>query len=365
MPRVLFYSQDPGGANVLALVAREATASARLPQAIVAVHPFSRPTFERLGVSGEPLEDLLPSIPAGEEEVERWLREGAIDRVVCTTSSQVRDPTNGRVIAVARRLGIPTLGFLDHWLGFDRFVDEQGQPAYLPDVVACIDEYCVARMASLGLRARATVVVGHPHLEASARAAAPRAYAPGSPVRLLLVSQPSLRRDSFEPLFQQAVEGRPFLSAFGEIVRAAAPPGIPIAVAVRAHPKERGSGALPPGLTRDATRHGPELLDAYDVFVGATSMVLIEASVAGRHVIRFEAGEWQDAAPDRLPAHLGGCLAGTLAELASAIAAAVARLQAGQPPSRPPSIDLRDSLVRACRLVNRFVADPSCSPTSS
>jgi hypothetical protein len=354
MPRVLIYSQDRGGANIVARVARRLRQSVELADAVVAVHPLSESTFRALDVDAVPLSALLPSVPALQEDVERCLWDRQFTHVVCSTSSPLRDKTNGHLIASARRLGIPTLGFLDHWLGFYRFRDEEGEPVYLPDAVACIDEYCVRRMSEVGLHPKWIGVVGHPHLESVADTAMPFTHLPGEPIRVLLVSQPSLREQSFRSVFHESVDGRPFMDSFAEIIQATASGSPALLVKYRPHPKEVGSPTLPPWITFDSTSPGAAHLGQYDVFIGATSMILIEAAVAGRYVIRLDVASWLEAVPERIPADTGGRVVRSLDEFRVAFADIVRRLGHGKPPPQCPTPHTRDALNRACDLVMRF-----------
>ena len=68
------------------------------------------------------------------------MRMPAYSSVITTTGSKIIDQTNSLLIQVCRDNSIPSLGFLDHWKGFDRFFDNYNKPSYMPDWLGVIDQ---------------------------------------------------------------------------------------------------------------------------------------------------------------------------------------------------------------------------------
>ena len=357
MSRVLIYSQDPGGANILARVAAELAGRKDVPSLLTVVHPLSEPVFARLGVRSEPISRWLPSLPADADAIDRWLRAADVSRVICTVSARERDVTNSRLIERARAMGVPTLGFLDHWVGIDRFLDGQGAPAYLPDYVGCIDEASRDDVLAVGGAAARVAIVGHPHLEAVRASATPRAYRPGEPIRLVLVSQPSMRQRSYRGLFFEPVGGRPFFEAFVEAIDTIAPAAPPLEISCRPHPKEVSAEPLPERVMLDATLRADAILDRYDVFVGATSIVLLEAAVARRYTIRLAFPEWADAAPDLRINPSGEQAIVSVDELPRALTNVIDRVTRGDAAANLCGSYLTDALSRATTFAAAFLDD--------
>jgi hypothetical protein len=282
--RPLIYAQDPGGANVIALIAN-ALRARQLPGARIVCHPLAEPAFRRAGVPAEPAAAALPALPADHPAIDAWLAHLDPTHLICTASSRHADMTNARLIAAARRRGIPSLAFLDHWVGFDRFQDDAGAPVYLPDVVGVPDRYCQERVMAIGAETFRVPIVGHAHLERLA-GLAPSVRRAG-PARVLLVSQPVV--------FDRSFRGALFLDDRGvraiDRIAAALEPAIAardVEAAYRPHPKEQGGGIVPSCFAVDEMEGGAALLDRHDVFIGVTSMLLFEAAVARRAVIQLD-----------------------------------------------------------------------------
>ena len=148
MTRTLVYSQDSGGAAVVARVASRLEAVPSLPPRVTAVHPLSEALFRRLGVTATPVSKWLDTLPASDRAIDRWLDDIQVSHLICSLSSTRLDLTNARLIARARARGVRTLGYLDHWVGFERLTTLNGEQDYLPDLIGCIDSYLPAFKAS-------------------------------------------------------------------------------------------------------------------------------------------------------------------------------------------------------------------------
>jgi len=162
------YSQDVGGGRFMLPVVKELIAKRIAPDTVVLVHPLSQPLFGKENIPHQKLEDAIKTMPVSFAKWETYLKVHKVERVFCTTSSPYRDPSNAHLIAAARDAGIPALGIMDHWKGFDRFFS-QGRPDFLPDHTCCIDEFCRDKLEDLGAPAHRIHTVGHPYLEKFAR----------------------------------------------------------------------------------------------------------------------------------------------------------------------------------------------------
>lgn len=351
-PRPLIYAQDPGGANLLAIIAR-AFLARRPMEATVVCHPLAEAVFRRAALAYDPAASHLAPLPASETAIDAWLARIAPSHVICTASSRHVDMTNARVIAGARARRIPSLSFLDHWVGFDRFQDESGAPAYLPDVTGVPDRYCQERMKAIGATDAAAPIVGHAHLEALARRAG---SPPGrGPLRVLLVSQPVVSDRSFRGALFLDDRGRRAIDRIAEALAPAAAAGA-IALAYRPHPKEQRGDLLPAGLALDEAEGGAALLDRHDLFVGVTSMVLFEAAVARRAVIQLDVPALRRSVAGDWPPYDAGARLTSLDQLNAAVEAAVQHHREGRERPGVPGLALEGSLERSVALCEAFVS---------
>ena len=352
-PRALVYAQDPGGANLIAPIVTALLE--RVPrEAVVVYHPLAEAAFRRAGLAAEPVAAHLASLSADDAAIDAWLARVAPSHVICSASSRHVDLTNARLIAGARRRGVPSLTFLDHWVGFDRFTDESGAPAYLPDVTGVPDRYCQDRVVALGAEPVRVPIVGHAHLERLAGRPAP-VLSPGAAARLLLVSQPVVSDHSFRgALFlddrgERAIDR--IASALSPLVAAGR-----LRVAYRAHPKERGGEPLPDGVAADTGEGGAALLDRFDIFAGVTSMVLFEAAVARRAVVQLDVPALRAAVSGDWPPYDAGARVTSIDCLRAAAEAALVNLHTGQRPAGVPGLALEGSLERSVALCESFLS---------
>lgn len=355
MRRLLIYAQDRGGANIVALVAGSLAALPDAPAADVVAHQLSEPIFDRLGVGYEKLTARFERLPVELDRMTEWLASTSTSHIICTTSSRFVDMTNCRLIEAARNLGVPTLSYLDHWIGFDRFVDDAGEPKYLTDVMGCIDQYCADRLEALGMPKARVRVVGHPHLEAVRNAVTRPSSEPARAVRICLVSQPSMRDRSFRGLFEERVGARPLLESVATMCGMVNTAGRSLEVRYRPHPKETGVIRLPQGITMDDTPGDMRLYERHDIFIGVTSMVLIEAAVARCHTIRLDLAELGNAAPAlRLPQPFPVEIS-ELGQLPAALQRAIDARLGGAPPPEFGAEFVNDALSRASDLAREFL----------
>lgn len=348
----LLYAQDPGGANILARIAQRMTRPDRLT---VVVHPLAASAFDRLDVPAEPVGRWLPTLPASCEDIDRWLDDEAVTRVVCTTSSRQVDLTNGRLIERANARKIPTLGFLDHWVGFDRFVDEQGTPRYLPDVVGCPDRFCQEELIALGLSRERAPIVGHAHLEAVAAAVPSFQARDGGATRVLLVSQPDVVAGTFRGVFFLPWGSGRIIDAVIATLRPLVDAGA-IAISYRPHPKESPADTLPPDIQFDRGPAGSALLWRHDVFVGVTSMVLFEAAIARRFVVQLDLPVLRETVSGDWPPYSVGKRLATLGDLRKTVESFGGQIRAGESGPGVEGLALAGSLDRSIALVEAFVS---------
>ena len=100
------------------------------PNVMIASHKLSISLIESIGAH--------PSIKINDymslDDWGRFLSTNKITKCITTLSSKYIDMTNANLILALRKLKIPSLGFFDHWKGFDRLL-ENNELSYVTDKV--------------------------------------------------------------------------------------------------------------------------------------------------------------------------------------------------------------------------------------
>ncbi|HLE18889.1 MAG TPA: hypothetical protein VI728_11470, partial [Syntrophales bacterium] len=222
--------------------------------------------------------------------------------ITSATSLPDRDMSEKHLWRNARRLGIPSLAFLDQWQNYAiRFsgVTKDERLAYLPDYINCIDEIGEREMLSEGFPGDRLVRLGHPYLSAlHARAGEidpvsvkARMGIPHDQKAALFVSEPILEYYGRARGYDQYEA----LGLFFDIVSANPVPILPV---IKLHPKDErerfkkildGHKRLSPVLLGNEFS-SLECLSVADSVYGMSSIMLIEAYVMGKYVVSLQPG---------------------------------------------------------------------------
>lgn len=336
----LFFAQDVGSAQFLAPLARALDAQGQSPRVFARLG--GEPAFGREGVPCTRLEAGPSGLTL--RQARSWLREQVPDLLVCGTSGVKPDRTAVNLVLAARGLGVPSLGFLDHWKGWDRFAGKGRPDLYLPDRLGVPDAAARDCLMGRGLPGERLFVTGHPWLaeradrprdpELRARVRRRLGAAPDEPV-LVLVSQPLPGRTG--SLLRVRDGRRPLPRVAIQVLEKARGRGL---VVLRPHPREAerlapqlaawqeaGPGA-PVRCRVDAAALPEELLCAADLLLGGDSLFLVEASLRGVPTLALR----------DLPGYANPCFSAT--KLVRAVhmrelEQAVAMLLANPTPARP------------------------------
>lgn len=341
-PSILYYAQDPGGTRYLDPVVSELMRRDHFDWSIM-LHPFAAGSAFATEDHTDIRASFTDTPPANDDFFVAALDSICPDAIICTTSAQARDSSNGTLIATARHKGIPTIGALDHWKGLDRFF-QNNQPDYFPSHLICIDETSVKVLAEVGLDESLISAVGHPGLEQISRANRTPA---SQPWKILLISQPIARDGSYHGIFDEPYNGQRLVDEITSTLGADISDGA-ISVHLRSHPKEHVSDTLREQIEIDTCQDWNDALAYYDVFVGFDSMALMEASLSGAPCIRLALTDMPDISDQAIPFEFGVATY-DLAALADDIRAAVSRSHA----SKLNPFD--GSTVRACDIIETFV----------
>jgi hypothetical protein len=351
--RLLVYAQDQGGGRFMGPVIKALIQTREFPGLIILIHPLSGAFFHKLGIPHFALADAVgaPPLPVGTWE--EFLKEKSINRVFCTTSSPYLDLTNCHLIVAAKKLGIPVMGIMDHWKGFDRFFSK-GTIAFLPDHTCCIDEFCKRRFLDLGVPAYRIHTIGHPYLERICQQSW-EGHISGDKIRILLISQPNTTDQSFKGIFFHPIGKYRLIDEIICLVARVFPgKGQGIQLKIRPHPKERLMEAMPIGVEIDENQEWNQSIRENDIFVGLDSMALIEAHLAGKYSISLLFPELQGLSDNSIPFAFSKNVKG-LSELTSALEDAIKIMTKGKRfETRFPAI-LEDSTKRTLAVLDEFI----------
>lgn len=202
--------------------------------------------------------------------------------------------------AEARERGIPSLAVIEAWTNLDLRLRLDGC-RILPDRLAVPLSGMVDDLAALGVEPERVAVVGQPHLADLARRLEPLRRRPraGRPPLIAFFSEP-IAED-----FPDGSRGLDQYGVFAQAARALAGMG-PLRLALCLHPREPMErwrpvlAALP--LPVELQPSGAMMEDA-DLALGVTTMMLVEALLAGLPALSLQPGRIAPANP--LLDHLG------------------------------------------------------------
>lgn len=272
-----------------------------------------------------------------EADASRLLTDSRAAALAVGTSGNSVD-LEKRFITAARRTGTPSLGLLDFWSNYlDRFGDDNGALAYVPDVIAVMDESARAEMIEQGFDASRLIVTGQPAFDAlpriragftpAARERVRRDLGAGADARLVaFVSQPMAAifgTSAMSPGYMGYTEQEVLAALLGAL-RKVAQRGVPVVLAVLPHPREdprsfagRSSADVEVVVSRHRSAH--EVVMSADLVVGMNSILLMEACYLGCPTLSLQPGLRQ---ADTLPTNRTGISRGVpdAAEIDSAVA---------------------------------------------
>lgn len=300
--RIVAIAGDPGGAAALAPVLRLLRQQDRPVQALA-----YRQAVTHWRNSGLTVEELAESTDCAAAQ-QRLVDLGATILLSATSDNGVN--LEKRFLAAARRLGIPSLAVLDHWMNYRlRFANPKGELAYLPDRIAIMDEQAREEMLAEGLDASRLVVTGQPafdELAALRRSVTPQqrqairhmlgvandermVLFASEPISLMCGTTPS------QPLYPGYTEQTVLRTLAGALERIARRRTEKIVLVVRPHPLEKTdslhvSVQRPLRLVLDGRGKGREVVLGADLVTGMTTMLLVEACLLGCVVLSIQPG---------------------------------------------------------------------------
>lgn len=297
MKKVLFFSCEPGGAEVLIPVIRLLQEHAF--DVCVLSYGLAADRFRRSDIAFFEMDPGRSALSLLDHVCPDYV-------ITSATSLPWKDMTEKHLWRAARRIGIGTMAFIDQWQNYsERFSGPTSGEKLkrLPDHINCIDEIGRREMIAEGFPEKSLIAFGHPYLSEvvarySAMAFQEAVFALGIPPgdfspeeALLFVS---------EPLLENYGNGRGYnqygvLDFFLQNVLRSRPGA---RVIVKLHPKddpENFSELLDRFAGLRLHIVGKELsslqcLALSERIFGMTSIVLIEAYLIGKAVVSLQPG---------------------------------------------------------------------------
>jgi len=293
MKKALVYLQDVGGTNYLLPFLKALNRRNDLKvQFTYVIHPLSKKTVENYSLRIASEEHFF--FPIDEVSWSDYLIKNNFSFIVSTLSSNKVDDSNAKLITAAKKHNVPTLGFLDHWKGFDRLMGVNSQPVYTPAWLGVIDSYASEKITKLDIDDCVVKIVGHPFFEEIILKRLPN-YSKSK--RLLLVSQPNINCESFSSLYETKIQGKRLIDILVDKLNC---DEVQYDIFYRPHPKEKELGCLPAPIKLDTTDKN-DIFANYDTFIGFNSALLFEATLAQRFSISLTLPIFDYVYEDEIP----------------------------------------------------------------
>ncbi len=295
MRKILFFSCEPGGAEVLIPVI-ELLDEQPAYQVAVCAYGLGARRFADKGIGHVVADPVM-------KEDGRLLESFRPDLVITSAASlPERDMSEKHLWHHARLAGIPSIAFLDQWQNYAvRFsgVDVAERLAYQPDYINCINAIGRGEMMSAGFEESKLVEFGHPSLSAVLGRSAQvdiadvrgRLGLGTSDTVALFVSEAIREHYGRERGYDQYDALRLFLEIVARTPESIRP-------LIKLHPKDAPSGyedvlkgyaSLKPLLVRDELSP-VECIEVAEMTFGMTSVMLIEAYVLRKKTVSLQPG---------------------------------------------------------------------------
>ncbi len=159
--KILFFTCEAGGAEVLIPVISSINKHPEY-EAVVLSYGYARDRFDKNKIP------FIKTAPFEMDDTDLLQRFSPHFIITSATSLPFKDMSEKHIWRNARKLGFPTLAFLDQWQNYTlRFSGPQkGQRLkYLPDLINCINDLAKKEMVVVGFCPDMLVPLGHPYLD--------------------------------------------------------------------------------------------------------------------------------------------------------------------------------------------------------
>jgi hypothetical protein len=294
--RILFFSCEPGGAEVLIPVIRLLQSQLDC-EVVVASYGYGLDRFQAKGVGCRTMAKLVPGELGLLNEVAPHLL------ITSATSLPEQDMTERYLWLGARTLHIPSIAFLDQWQNYALRFSGCGKDeylAYLPDYINCINGFAEREMLQEGFEAGRLKKFGHPYLSSLSDAydrtehkeeIAKRLNLPPNKPVALFVSEAIREHFGLSRGYDQFGA----LNLFFQLLKTSLPEHVPV---IKLHPKDKVeeyqqyfktvSDKVPCVITDEL--NSLECIKLANQVFGMTSIMLIEAYILGKPVVSLQPG---------------------------------------------------------------------------
>lgn len=158
--RIIIFAQDAGSAKFLVPVLKKIHL---LENTDCQVYGYGQATsvFSLMDIPFNPLSTEKPFRLA---DAQKWLHGQRIDIFISGASSMRPDPTNVNIVLAAKRAGVKTIAFFDHWKSWGRFQGYGDKERFFPDILGVMDSVAKEHLTMRGYPQDRIFVVGHPWL---------------------------------------------------------------------------------------------------------------------------------------------------------------------------------------------------------
>jgi hypothetical protein len=322
MARILLFSRDPGGANVIIPLVRPLRA--RGHETVLIGKDTALKNYKDSGLKGINIHDRIRVV--SQESITELLASERPDLIATATSAD--DFSERFFWKSAEALGIPSFAILDQWLNYGvrfsafqvseirRYLQNPSHP-YLPSKILLMDEKAKAEAVHEGLGADRLVVTGQPHFQCFLRGSESIGANEVQAIRARFGAEPGDRLITFasEPIcdtyggeeagcaFWGYNERSIFAALMDGIRETAESHAIRVGIVIRPHPKEsRGyfenlvanRTEARVFLTIERNIESVKLIKASDLVCGMSSMFLIEAAIMDIPIMSLQIGLKRD-----------------------------------------------------------------------
>lgn len=284
MTRVLIAVEDPGAANFVRQIP-EALTGQKIDCQLIATGPAVKYLSDR----------HVPFTPWQTQSIDDLLKA----KILVVGSSDNRQSPIHDLVARAKANEIKTIGVVDMRMNSDkRFCGQSTEPLkYAPQYLLVPDKETQSEFIKLGKEADTVLPLGHPHYDFVRKRAKDlrQTLKPGNKKTIVFIAEPVIKLD---PALSQKSEEYTLTGTTGstnrtdivlqELLHAIKSQQIEAQLIVRLHPKNNSDEFTPYMADIAALSSGGdplELVCQADLVVGMTSMLMIEAYLAGARTL--------------------------------------------------------------------------------
>ena len=282
MEKILFSAFDAGGGNAIFPVVSQITKSKKYKILCLIGGPskaiFSAGGGSSFGGKNQKIK-YIDVETLRENELITLIKDYKPDFFISGTSSGLT--FDKKILPIARRLGARTIYILDYWANYwQRFSGEKKDFKYLPDIICVMDNKAKKEMLAEGFNSKSIKVTGNPYFDFFQKNIKSGREENST---ILFLSQPYAgKRDQFGYDEFEVLDG--ILEMLGNLKA-------DFRVIIRPHPKEeigKFDTYIKKNILVNTQTSIEKLLSRAGLIIGMNTMVLFQATIAGKKVISYQ-----------------------------------------------------------------------------